>query len=859
MKMQDFVGFRFGQIHSKDLHLYVVSSSSRYTKNTLPALTNYTKDVPGGNGSYYFGQTFSTQEFTVNVAFNEIDEETWRKISQVFSTDKLEDLVFDELPFKTYKAKLKQKPEFKFICFNKNGKRIYKGEGTLNFICYYPYAFCFNKYVVRAADYYKCHMPKEIITNSIEENPYRKIQKLKFLPGLIKDHYNVAPNMNTPWNGGYPSIEQVQWGELYFNAPDGKKLIDVRDYFKNIPEWQPAAKLLTTPTLDFDRELIYMPQYSKTNYYNMDTGLNRQNGMIGSRILVYNPGDVAIDFELKLGNLVSQYRANMRDGELYRFRISRYNVQRLSIEQAVDWCGLETYHKEDNKDYKYGGRYFTILENSLKNEGKDQSKPSWWYEEEWDYKPFERRLGAAAPRHCYYVEPIPKEKLGYFIRLFYWQSSHIDDPNGYTAIPCNWEKGLDLAKRYEELYELCITEEERYELYWATLKEAILNCYKEVNEKIIYGTTQQGLGYDSRIFDIDESGYTYENFVYDYINKPMEYIRENDSELNYGEFNFNIARLPQYMTFDYIELNSQDFDKIQGCKCGCDCKIDSVPAQGYVKPLFVNSERRMVYNVNNPEYEKDDEIKAKNFYKFKPEKKIFNDNIVKGHWFKLPPGWSMIEIAPVIDEDLWGGKRWLDARPFQWGNIDTHMRNHYDKVYYQAGADYLAEQNPYHILQKDWGIENDLSENEKAQIFNSHTAPAVIREYLQSHCQRVEDLENYLQFNRWYEGDNRFNISTNRPHLSGEYSGDDPNYGSISGLIYEIQKRRVENAELGFLKRLDDYWRINNVDVNGQPIGTIDDWWWFANSFSWNNFPPIYWAYADLLNSIEIKYVPLFY
>jgi hypothetical protein len=37
--------------------------------------------VPGGNGSYLFGQTFSTQEFTINVAFEEVDENTWRRIS----------------------------------------------------------------------------------------------------------------------------------------------------------------------------------------------------------------------------------------------------------------------------------------------------------------------------------------------------------------------------------------------------------------------------------------------------------------------------------------------------------------------------------------------------------------------------------------------------------------------------------------------------------------------------------------------------------------------------------------------------------------------------------------------------------
>ena len=82
------------------------------------------------------------------MAFDSISEKDFRKISQIFSTDKPQDLVFDELPYKTYKAKLSSKPEFKVICFtDKNTKeRVYKGEGTLNFICYFPYAFGFNKY-----------------------------------------------------------------------------------------------------------------------------------------------------------------------------------------------------------------------------------------------------------------------------------------------------------------------------------------------------------------------------------------------------------------------------------------------------------------------------------------------------------------------------------------------------------------------------------------------------------------------------------------------------------------------------------------------------------------------------------------
>ena len=156
--MADFTGFRFGNIHSNELNLIVTSSSDRYSKNLIPAINDYTVAVPGGNGNYYFGSTFGNKEFTINIAFDNIDELTWRKMSIIFATDQLKDLVFDELPYKTFKAKISSKPEFKTLCFTdrNSGQRVYKGEGTLKFICFYPYAYGLNKYVVRAADYYKC-------------------------------------------------------------------------------------------------------------------------------------------------------------------------------------------------------------------------------------------------------------------------------------------------------------------------------------------------------------------------------------------------------------------------------------------------------------------------------------------------------------------------------------------------------------------------------------------------------------------------------------------------------------------------------------------------------------------------------
>ena len=37
--MSDFTSFRFGNVHSEDLHLVVVSSSDRYEKNLLSYLS----------------------------------------------------------------------------------------------------------------------------------------------------------------------------------------------------------------------------------------------------------------------------------------------------------------------------------------------------------------------------------------------------------------------------------------------------------------------------------------------------------------------------------------------------------------------------------------------------------------------------------------------------------------------------------------------------------------------------------------------------------------------------------------------------------------------------------------------------
>lgn len=801
--MEDFVGFRFGNVHTEDLHLIVVSSSNRYEKNLLPEHNDYHSKITGGDGEYYFGQTFNARNFSISVAFDNVSEENFRQISQTFATDKLQDLVFDELPYKTYKAKLNGKPEFKFVCFKdkETNKRIYKGEGTLKFICYDPYAFGFNKYLVRAADYYKCLPPEEIIKNTdyYDNKPY---QYKKILPGLIKEHYNVKNNMNTPWKGGYPSIEQVQNGELYFIDPinnEKKLLIDVRGYWDNIPRWQSTAKLLTSPTLDFEQELIFMPQYSKFDYYNMDIGLNQQNGIIGSRLLVYNPGDIPIEFELKLGNLSNSIRNLSED---YVFRISRYNVQRLRIDQAVDWTGLKTLNKAEDKEYRYGTHYFKILEN--KNN---------------EYSPHLRNLKESHPKHTYMVEPIPREKLGYFIRLFYWQTQQI---NG-SGIP--GYDGNKIADRYEELYKLCKSDDERYELYWKTLKDGILNQYGGLDGLL----KEVGAG-DYTFEDNDENKdenkdedkdwkFTKDDFIENYIQNPPEYIRTN-KDLKYGQFMLNAFCMPQYYTFDYFDISTKDMDRYE--------------QQGIhktIKPLVLDSKRRMLYNNIIP---KPTSIYDDSFFDFKDKKNILNENIEKGHWFTLPPGWSLIDVSPVVDEDNWGGKRWLDARPFQWGSHNKNNKEKFEKIYKDVIDLFIKSECPDFVL-KRYKVERD-------QINNLS----------------ISEKEELIQFRKWYTAgisdDEYYSILSEKELFSTS------NLSTVDlakKIKYESRRSMTEAAEYKFLRLLASYWKL--ISLATKTNINVSDWWWDANNYIWANFPPLYWGYADLLNKAQIDYIPLFY
>ena len=137
----DFIGFTYNGKHSyNDFGVYRVIDGDRYTEDLVPQMNDKTADATGADGQYFFGTTHKTRQFSINIAFDNLTEEKFRAMRQWFDGKDVHDLIFDEAPYKVYSAKVTGTPQLKTICFSKDGVRIYKGEGTIQFTCFYPYA-----------------------------------------------------------------------------------------------------------------------------------------------------------------------------------------------------------------------------------------------------------------------------------------------------------------------------------------------------------------------------------------------------------------------------------------------------------------------------------------------------------------------------------------------------------------------------------------------------------------------------------------------------------------------------------------------------------------------------------------------
>ena len=139
----DYMGFTYNKLHSSELGIVRVSDGSRFNENLLPTIQDKTVQVPGGDGTYYFGSYYTQRQFNVSFAFDSLTEQEVAQIKAHFGDKGIHDLIFDETPYKVWSAKVTGTATIKYIPFDEGSThRLYKGEGSIQFTCYYPFARC---------------------------------------------------------------------------------------------------------------------------------------------------------------------------------------------------------------------------------------------------------------------------------------------------------------------------------------------------------------------------------------------------------------------------------------------------------------------------------------------------------------------------------------------------------------------------------------------------------------------------------------------------------------------------------------------------------------------------------------------
>ena len=152
-----FLGFTFNDIHSSVFGITRTSDGTRNNQNLIPTCSDNTLEVPGADGAIYVDSTFDKVDFTINYAFDGVTEDQLQSMKMIWNDKKIHDFIYDEYPYKVYSAKLTGTSQIKHLAFVENGQRLYKGEGSLVFTCYFPYARSRFEYI---EDYHEGNIPE---------------------------------------------------------------------------------------------------------------------------------------------------------------------------------------------------------------------------------------------------------------------------------------------------------------------------------------------------------------------------------------------------------------------------------------------------------------------------------------------------------------------------------------------------------------------------------------------------------------------------------------------------------------------------------------------------------------------------
>lgn len=287
----DYIGFTFNGVHSDTLGIKRTSEGSRFNENLLPTIQDKTVQVPGGDGMYYFGSYYTQRQFNISYAFDALTEEQLARIKALFGDKKIHELIFDETPYKVYQAKVTGSASIKHIPFAEGAtNRIYKGEGSIQFTAYDPYAHCREKYL--SNEYYK---------------KFNNIDEWKSAAGLLEsqgDYDIINGNTIKLYNPGSKETDFILTFEFSNNIiPAGKIYLDANS--------QLSIKQILKQGQD--------------THIKINTGLNLIEGYVNNK---------------KSGNIYNRY---INSGTFFKIPVSKDLVMTIDESNLLNGCctGIE--------------------------------------------------------------------------------------------------------------------------------------------------------------------------------------------------------------------------------------------------------------------------------------------------------------------------------------------------------------------------------------------------------------------------------------------------------------------------------------------------------------------------------------
>lgn len=135
----NFLGFTYNTVHSSELGITRTNDGTYFSKSLLPSIKTTTATIHGMDGAVEATSHYSTNDITIHFAFKGLSERQVNLIKSLLNDKQIHPLLFDELPYIIYYAKVTGLSTCKRMVFDDNGSKVYNGEGTLYFVCDYPF------------------------------------------------------------------------------------------------------------------------------------------------------------------------------------------------------------------------------------------------------------------------------------------------------------------------------------------------------------------------------------------------------------------------------------------------------------------------------------------------------------------------------------------------------------------------------------------------------------------------------------------------------------------------------------------------------------------------------------------------